>query len=321
MNTTKVHSLKTTLAPYLYPCTVEYAVTSLTIFFIVWQNIGKKHTHFGFILRNNEMENIFNIDCHKSSRGLFIGIIVILITIVTNIMYFVYKDTSITSNNDIKSIMIGNDSYILRASGGGGDSGDLEEDLQINERTSLLISDTLELCLVILNVILVVCAFFRTRKLTIIEHGNMVFDEALVVIALVGIYIFSVFSILSIVYTTYHRGSIAYLSLVISILSIIEGTLQTMLILDGLRRRALDDNDKRKKPGREIFTLLIMVNLSLWISDTLAFKKFDVSYYQLKYYSILAWAIINTIASPLAIFYRFHSSVCLSDCWKSIYME
>jgi glucan phosphoethanolaminetransferase (alkaline phosphatase superfamily) len=275
------------------------------------------------------MENIFNIDCHKSSRGLFVGIIVILLTIVTNIMYFVYKDTTTTiENNNTQSNTNNNDTNNLLLLLSSSSSSifnmrieDLEEDLKINEKTSLIISDILELCLIILNSILIICAYLRTRKLTIIEHGNMVFDEALVVIALVGIYIFSVFSILSIVYTTYSRGSIAYLSLVISILSIIEGTLQTMLILDGLRRRALDLKDKRKKPGREIFTLLIMVNLSLWISDTLAFKKFDVSYYQLKYYSILAWAIINTIASPLAIFYRFHSSVCLSDCWKTIYME
>ncbi len=270
------------------------------------------------------MESIFNIDCHKTSRGLFCGIIVLLCTIVTNIMYFIYKDdnTQMTKHES-------DDDYevVARAIG-----------LDISKATkypykydvstaspfepdpdSTIIIEILELILISLSGIIVVIAIVRTRRLAIIEHGSMVFDEALVVLSLCGIYIFSIFSSLSILYST-TRNSIAYMTLAISILSMIEGTLQTYLILDGLRRRAVDPHDRRVKPARELFTLLIIVNLSLWISDTFAFKRFEVNPYQLKYYSVLAWSIINTISSPLAIFFRFHASVCLSDCWKSIYL-
>ena len=100
----------------------------------------------------------------------------------------------------------------------------------------------------------------------------------------------------------------------------IETTLQVYLVLDGLKRRVIREKDRITKPGRELFTFLIIINLCLWISDTFVFKRFDVNQYQLKYFSVLAWSIINTISSPLAIFFRFHVSVCLSDCWKTIYL-
>jgi len=304
---TTIGNLRLTLVPYLFPCTVEYAVTSLTLFFIIWKNIGLKTKHIGYILKTNEMENKFNIDCQKSSRGLFFGIIVLLITIVTNIMYFVYKgnDSSSSKGNGSDIYELTNVYYKVS---------------QEYKQQSTLISEVLELSLIIISGVLVIFTFFKTRNLSVIDHSAILFDEALVILSLFGTYIFSVFSALAILFSTGKKDTNAYLTLVISILAIIEGTLQTILILDGLKKRALEE-DAKTKPGRELFTALVLVNVSLWISDTFSFKKFAVSYYQLQYYSVLAWSIISAISSPLAIFYRFHSSVCLSDCWKAIYME
>ena len=306
----RVQLVQLTLSPYLYPCTIEYAITCLAIFYIIWTNIGKKQKHFGYILKTNEMESIFNIDCHKTSRGLFCGIIVLLCTVVANIMYFIFKDSPSTKSSE--------SDHLARALSFPRTNSNHSSELEIDEDSTIII-EVLELTLIILSGIVVMCAIVRTRRLAMIEHGSMVFDEVLVVLSLCGIYIFSVFSALSIIYTE-NPNSVAYLTLAISILSMIEGTLQTYLILDGLRRRAVDERDRRIKPARELFTLLIIVNVSLWISDTFAFKRFEVNPYQLDYYSVLAWSIINTISSPLAIFFRFHSSVCLSDCWKSIYL-
>ena len=252
------------------------------------------------------MESIFNIDCHKTSRGLFCGIIVLLSTIVTNIMYFIYKNNSVTKdktneNNSSESV-----SKNLQTSG------------EISIESTMII-EILELVLITFALVIAVATVIRTRRLAMIENISIKFDEFLVVLSLCGIYIYSVFSSISIIYNS-NKATSAYIVLAISIISMIEGTIQAYLILDGLRRRAIDLNDRRVKPGRELFTLLIIINLSLWISDTFAFKRFDVNPYQLKYYSVLAWSIINTVSSPLAIFFRFHASVCLSDCWKIIYL-
>jgi hypothetical protein len=37
------------------------------------------------------------------------------------------------------------------------------------------------------------------------------------------------------------------------------------------------------------------------------------------YYKPDTWAIIQAFSSPLSIFYRFHSSVCLADIWQEVY--
>jgi hypothetical protein len=40
-----------------------------------------------------------------------------------------------------------------------------------------------------------------------------------------------------------------------------------------------------------------------------------------EYYNGSTWAIIQAFTSPLSIFYRFHSSVCLSDIWQEVYQD
>lgn len=40
---------------------------------------------------------------------------------------------------------------------------------------------------------------------------------------------------------------------------------------------------------------------------------------QLNFYGLWAWTIITHVSMPLAIFYRFHSTVCLCEIWKRAY--
>ena len=297
------------LAPYLYPCTIEYSITCLTIFYIIWKNIGKKKKHYGFILKTDELERVFNIDCQKTSIGLFCGMIVLLCTIVANILYFIFKSDS----SSVKA-------YVKENSTTGVDNIVTENVIMDDlESDSAFIIEMLELVLICISFFATIAAIIRTKNLAKIENISMKFDEFLGIISLCGIYIYSIFSSISIIYAK-NRSMRAYIVLTISLLSMIETTLQVYLVLDGLKRRAIYEKDRNKKPGRELFTLLIIVNLCLWISDTFVFKRFDVNQYQLNYFSVLAWSIINTISSPIAIFFRFHVSVCLSDCWKSVYL-
>jgi hypothetical protein len=57
----------------------------------------------------------------------------------------------------------------------------------------------------------------------------------------------------------------------------------------------------------------------MWLFDTLSAKRFNVKNYLIEYFGILKWSIINAFSAPIAIFYRFHSSVCLSDVWQSLF--
>lgn len=55
--------------------------------------------------------------------------------------------------------------------------------------------------------------------------------------------------------------------------------------------------------------------------DSLSAKKLRLNPIQTKYYDPQTWAIIQAFTSPLSIFYRFHSSVCLADIWQQVYED
>lgn len=66
-------------------------------------------------------------------------------------------------------------------------------------------------------------------------------------------------------------------------------------------------------------TFLLVANMSLWIINTLIKSRASFRPTHLKFYGIWAWTVITHVSMPLAIFYRFHSSICLFEIWKSVY--
>lgn len=55
--------------------------------------------------------------------------------------------------------------------------------------------------------------------------------------------------------------------------------------------------------------------------DSLSAKKVRLNPLQTAFYDPQTWAIIQAFTSPLSIFYRFHSSVCLADIWQEVYQD
>lgn len=304
------------IAPYLFACIIEYSLLCLTVFYIIWENIDKhnilnakkdlndsrkmseqqniEHNNLIFTKTvNRKIENRrpslserlhvnnFTIDCGKSASGLFFGLFVLLLTIISLIVYFIYKHE--------------------------------------HEYLAVQISEITELVLISFSTAVVIAAFLKLKRFGYNnEHININYNHTLVIIALAGIYLFSFFSLVAIVAKGIYSLSEA-LTLIIHILCLIEGTLQAAFILDSLRRCAKDLKSKKEKPARSLIALLIMIDLSLWLSETFSVKKYEMNTTQLDYYDIVFWSIASSIASPLAIFYRFHSSVCLSDIWKTLY--
>jgi hypothetical protein len=87
-----------------------------------------------------------------------------------------------------------------------------------------------------------------------------------------------------------------YSALISSFLSIIQGTLQTLFILECLRRYARDNSSFLHKPARELITALLMTNISMWFFDTLSAKKFDSKPFLVEHFGILKWSIINAFS-------------------------
>ncbi|KAK2583164.1 hypothetical protein KPH14_009187 [Odynerus spinipes] len=138
-------------------------------------------------------------------------------------------------------------------------------------------------------------------------------DSTLLTAAQAGIYLHCLFGVVGSLLT---MGPMWVLSLVTDLLALVQSTCQTLLVKIAWRRRCTTGNEK---PGKELITFLIVVNIALWTVNTLEKSRAGVRPDHLRLFGVWAWTIITHVSMPLAIFYRFHSAICLFEVWKSCY--
>ena len=293
-----VHNAKENIGSYLYPCIIEYSLMCMTIFFILWQSIEHRYIQVKkrsgslnreLIGRDDSAEggkhrdvNHFTINFAKSTTGLFFGILVMLLTIISLITYFIYK--------------------------------------QHNTTLAKKLSEATELFLLVLSLIVVIAIYVELNyyKFSHKLEESFSYNAILEVVGLAGIYTYDFYSIIAILDNGL-SSEVENISMAIHILSVLESTLQSVLIINALNMYTKQSFYKKKMPARSLITLLILIDVSLWLTGTLSIKKYEMNEMQLEYYNIVFWSITSSIATPLAIFFRFHSSVCLSDIWKTLY--
>jgi len=101
------------------------------------------------------------------------------------------------------------------------------------------------------------------------------------------------------------------------ILSICQITIQIVfinLILDHVTKR-----DDISHPGRQMTTFLVLINFSLWFVNTFELQKSQASQVESEVYGAITWVWLQRLTLPIVIFFRFHSTVVLIDCWKNSY--
>lgn len=111
----------------------------------------------------------------------------------------------------------------------------------------------------------------------------------------------------------------SYVRMALQLFSVLQVVTQTPLIIDGLRRCSNSPALRYRKPGREIVSFLIVVNITMWIVYTFESKAVGKFFTGTQYFGLRAWVFVEHTTVPLMLFYRFHSSVCLADIWKSAY--
>lgn len=92
-----------------------------------------------------------------------------------------------------------------------------------------------------------------------------------------------------------------------------------LFISDVGRRRIHLPEHSRTKPGRQIVTLLLITNLTMWAIIILEIPKVNLDPVQLNFYSFIPWVFVQRFALPLYIFHRFFSAVTLAEIWKNSY--
>ncbi|PAA86422.1 hypothetical protein BOX15_Mlig021425g1, partial [Macrostomum lignano] len=78
-------------------------------------------------------------------------------------------------------------------------------------------------------------------------------------------------------------------------------------------------NPQGRKPARGILIALLVANLAMWISAVFESKRHISVEFHENYFGTKAWKIIKYTTLPMIIFFRFHSTVCLSEIWKNTY--
>jgi len=170
-----------------------------------------------------------------------------------------------------------------------------------------------ELFILIVMLIAVVITYNSIRTLDVMKHQGSNVDDILLIICIPCILLYAFFSMVP----SWIDGDVLFVS--VYFLQVVQAIIQTIVISDGLRRCSNSSNNQLKKPGREVLTFLVVANVALWLLETFEIKNDAGNKDKYDLYGKNLWTMLSHMTLPLALFYRFHSSVCLADMWKSAY--
>ncbi|XP_042145892.1 proton channel OtopLc isoform X2 [Ixodes scapularis] len=272
-------------SPFLFPCTIEYSLICAGILYIMWKNVGSSHPmpatpDSSVQVHTPRQRHYYQVDCAKANKGLFTGILVLVLSIISLILFFV---------------LINKPQY---------------------RKLAVMEAHIAELAVYVLASLATMTALFQVRELRYNRLRNTDLDSILLIVAQSGLYLYTMFSIIGGHFTLDQNTMLALLT---ALACLIQGSLQTIFILDASRRYVSSSDQANRKPGREMVTFLIVCNFSMWAINTLETRRADSNPVQMNFYGFWAWTIITHVTAPLTIFFRFHSTVCLCDIWKRAY--
>ncbi|XP_046563857.1 proton channel OtopLc-like isoform X1 [Haliotis rubra] len=277
-----------TASPYLFPCTIMYSIIAAGIIYRMYQHVGVKvkqrwpsHTS----LTSSAPHGAASMDCEKANKGLFSGLLIAVVTLIAIATFFVF-----------------------------------EARLKVPE-TAINVFFVMELALLSITGVCIVIGHIRLTQLKFMENYFLSLDSVLLAVAVGGAYVYLSFMLISAASTVSAQGLSSILSLVVITLGLIQSTMQTVFILDGLCRCSENDSQIDRKPGRAIVTFTLVCNLALWVVGMFENKKTTVIPFHQDFYGILSWNIILHLCVPLYIFFRFHSAICLSKIWYQAYQK
>lgn len=288
-----IGELVTDASQFLFPCTIEYSLICAAILYIMWKGINEmsikassakmtqpnKQTTTTSLVHHQRHH--YQVDCAKAHKGLFTGILLTVVCIISLILFFVF---------------IKKDQY---------------------RNFAVLQAHIVELLIYCICAIACLIASFQVRELHYNRNRGVELDNILLIIAQSGLCIFTMFSIIGAQFISQLQNT--RLVLINAFACLIQSMFQSVFILDASKRKASTADQVRRKPGREMVTFLLVCNFSMWAINTLETRRSDSNPVQMSFYGFWAWTIITHVTVPLAIFYRFHSTVCLCEIWKGTY--
>ncbi|KAG8187335.1 hypothetical protein JTE90_011697 [Oedothorax gibbosus] len=278
-------------SPFLFPFIVEYSLIGAAVLYVMWKNIGKDPVfHNGGktecgedgLSRASSVQTLPKMNCAGSSKGLFFGLLVLVIATICLIVFFV---------------LIENEHYSLLA---------------------IFLSDVSHSAIMVLTIFTIILGFFRIKRLRFQADRTDHLRDILLTVAAYGLYVYAMFGIIA--GTLSPKDYVPnLLVMVTSCLTIVQVTLQSLFVAEITCRTTFLPEHDQTKPGRQVVAFLMMGNLTLWIIYTFEMQKAEASPVQLGFYGFMAWTVIVRATLPLSIFYRFHSSITFAEVWKNSY--
>lgn len=226
----------------------------------------------------------YSVDCAGAHKGLFVGILMLVLTIISLIIFFVlitkpeFTQFAVTEVNICELVLYGSTTIAT-----------LVGMLQVR---TLHYDSTRSFSLgKLINITALIVA---TNQIFFFDVLST--DDILLVGAQTGSFLYSTFTIIG-AHLTHEKNTI--LILITAMASLVETAFQTMFILDASRRSAATPDHIRKKPGRELVTFLLVSNLAMWAINTLEKSRAESHPLQLHFYGLWAWTILSHVASPL----------------------
>ena len=173
-----------------------------------------------------------------------------------------------------------------------------------------------------LGIVIFSYGFSFLLKFPFSNHLENALDQSLVIATMGGLLLLIAFQMMPAVDGIWNDGLfglIAKLGITSNVLTYVQVVVQFLYIMDGLRReKASEFSDE--KLGPSIIIIGTSVNFCLWILSSFLVKHTRSNPLLRDYYGVLMWTIALYVCLPLAVFFRFHCCVCLSDIFEDLCM-
>ncbi|XP_034947235.1 proton channel OtopLc isoform X2 [Chelonus insularis] len=284
-------------APYLFPFIIEYSLIGAAVIYVMWKHIGRhpRWPHQAEADLERRLEAMLSrravalahaghgrVDCVGASKGLFLGLFLLVGSLICLILFFV---------------LIHHPSFGLLA---------------------IYLADVSHCILMAFSIIAIIIGFIRVQSLKFKAEEQSDLNDILLRVSGFGLFLYAVFSVIAGSLAAFtHEPNL--LVMVTGLLAIVQVVLQMLFIADVSRRRVHLPEHDRSKPGRQVVTFLLICNVTMWVIYTFETQKVVANPVQLDFYGYLAWTIVQRVTMPLCIFHRFHSAVTLAEIWKTSY--
>jgi len=275
--------------PYLYPFMIEYALIGASVALIMSKHIGKPKLDVETYPKNMRKPNPKSFwakaDFTNSTKGVVLGCLVLVAAIVNLSTFF-----------------------------------GLDGHEQSKDHAELLskISNSL------MNTFGIVACLIGIERIQRLDHKleskeeSFDLDETLLRFGSLFTFLYSTFTIITGSFNAHIENFPNEVFVLNGVLEILQIILQVIFI-HNLKERVLPESLREEKPGRQVTAFLFLFNVSQWLVYTFEIQKVRASLVEAKFYGFMPWVIIRRVTLPLAVFFRFHSSVVSIELWKEVY--